>query len=383
MQEVKGFGRENIMITMFKAFGRLSVFGLLLGCVASFAVTYEGEDVTKRFERAGKDLAGTSEFSTTIETKVYRVTTEWRMQPHWEYQCSGDTVPGNGSTGNWHGLFDLYVPDSERASRLAAAVKGIGVRTAKWLIDDGQFRTRPYSWSAFSRIVNQADKDFNTGFSYEVLVKFGKENQKNLGYMIEGENCKWVLVEKMVLVPVKQFHHSEVRQFIVKINGAPLLGLEKEIFTVSFDGFENSLSINSNYNKYDTDVSKFGDKIVYTLEGQRKRIRPSNSLSLRATYADAKVALNVADAAFDKDVNGARIVTVEVYLDKRGWRGDQLLASFEKQLDSNSATTKFDDVGVAIEPGSKLRFKYSVRYSGSQYHSGEASAALDYKIQLN
>ena len=187
------------------------------------AQTYEGTTVHKKISRSGLNIDGLSEYDFSLSSDVYRVTSELRWVEERVWECEDD-ASGDGSTGNWHGFFN--VPKEQKAQALSS---------------------KPRSWRAFAKVINDADDRYETGFSYEVLGKFKKENMSNLGYLVEGK-CGYVTKRVFRRIPVRKFHHTEQQDFLVTITNAPLLSGEKESFRIVYDGFESRIVVDTSYN---------------------------------------------------------------------------------------------------------------------------------------
>lgn len=357
--------------------GLLAVVALFVS-VAANAATYEGETVTKVFGRVGKDLNGAARLSTTLDARIYRVSTKMQWVDEWVFECEDDLF-SDGSRGDWKGFFSARRAD--KPARLAAAIQGVGLSTAEMLVEDGYFRHKPRSWREFVRSIEDADDTYQTGFSYEVLVTYKKNNLINLGYLVEGQ-CGYVIKKRLRRVPVKVFHRSESRSYEIRINNAPLLTAEKESFTVSFDGFDDSIHFRSAYNDYQVDRWTTNDKVVFELTGSRKLVRPDNTLSATASSSTGKLQVRVSDAAFDKDVlrGTTRTIVGKVYVDRSGWKSNKHIADFAQPLNNDSATTLIEDLGVQV-PQERILIVYSIQHQGSRYYSSEPSFTK--KLRLN
>jgi hypothetical protein len=357
----------------------LALMGLVVGGLAS-AATFEGTHVSQVVERVGKDLKGEASRSFSLTSEIFRVTVRREIVPELVWDCE-DSEPADGTKGDWKGFFEAKKED--KPYRLADAVKGIGVETARRLIDDGYFSNKPRSWKEFKHRMTEADAEYQTGFSNEVIVKFGKENAVNLGYIVEGQcGYKTILVER--LVPVRTFVRNETRQYQVRILNAPLLTGEVEKLTVSFDGVEDSINANSYYNDYKVDRWNQSGTVVFDLTGVRKQVRPENTLNLTASVTAGNLAVNVADAAFDAEVAAQeeRFVVGQVLLDKRSWKSNVNLGSFEKPLSKTSSVTTIADLGIQVPADANLLINYQIRVGASRYHNGEASTSKKLKLKL-
>lgn len=366
-------------------FKSLALVGMWFATIAT-AATFEGTQVSKIVERTGKNLRGEASATFQLASEIFRVTVKREVVAETVWTCEND-VPADGKGGDWKGFFSATKED--KPYRLAEAIKGIGVETARRLVNDGFFDSKPRSWADFKKKVQEADNEFQTGFSYDVIVKFGKENMINLGYLVEGQcGYKTEMVER--LVPVRTFVRNEVRQYQVRINNAPLLNGESEKITVSFDGVEDSINVNSYYNDYKIDRWNQNGQVVFDLAGVRKQVRPANDLNVTANVANGKLELSVTNTAFDAEVAAMEDMTIvgKVEIDKGSWKNTFSrqstldLGTFEKALSKTSSETNVGDVGVQIPAGTNVTVSYEVRVNGSRFHSNEKSSSKKLKLKL-
>ena len=367
---------------MIKNFGQtLKVFSLVslfvFASVAS-AATYEGETVSKVVNRSGKNLNGSTVQSLSITSDIYRVSLEWRWVDEVVFDCEDDLL-SDGTSGDWKGFFNA--PKEDKAARLAAAIKGVGISTAERLLEDGVFSNKPRSWRQFADRIERASEDYGTGFGYQVLVEFKKENMINLGYLVEGQ-CGTKVVSVRKLVPVKNYYRTESKDFEIRIKNAPLLRGEQERITISFDGFDDKIYVSSDYNSYVFDRWENNNKVVYELDGTRLQVRPANSLEVTRDSITGTLKLKVVDSAFDSDLGHRRVIVGKVELDKSGWKKNVLLGSIAPTvLDTDDAVSVID-TGVVVEAGSSIIVRYSIRYEDSQYYNSDESSSKKLKLKL-
>ena len=360
-----------------QVFKSLTLAGLFLSVLASAAV-FEGTPVSKVLDRSGKNLQGDGNSPFTLTSEFYRVTTRREVVPELVWECEDDQ-PGEGK-GDWKGFFEAKKDD--KPHRLAEAIRGVGVETARRLIADGYFSNKPRSWKEFKQRMNDADAEYQTGFSKEVIVTYGKENAINLGYIVEGQ-CEFKTVMVEHIVPVRTFVRNETRSYQIRIQNAPLLTGESEKITVTFDGVEDSIYANSYYNDYKVDRWTQNDTVVFDLAGSRKQVRPDNTLTLTANVSGGNLAVQVADAAFDPDLGEDRHVVGKVQIDNRAWSSNKELASFDRPLSKTSSVTTLSDLGIQIPEKTNILIYYEIRIGSSRYHSGESSTQKKLKLKLN
>jgi len=345
----------------------------------AFAQSYEGTTVSKTFKRSGKILGEQTEHDTVLASDIYKITSEYRWVEEKVWECDGDG-DGDGTTGDWKGFFN--VPKDRKAGALADAIRGVGLSTAKRLVEDRYFNSKPRSWSAFSSVIKRADDQYKTGFSYEVLGKYKKDNMTNLGYIVEGE-CRWVTKREFRRVPVKRFHHVEKREFAVVVNDAVLLSGEEESFKVVFDGFETDLRIYSKYNSFEINRFEESGRVVYELTGTRKRVDPSNNMELVAERDDRKLILTVSNPNFDPEVDEDADVYIEGEVKKDGFLFfNKPLAKFKARLNKENSTTVIDNIQASVKRGMKILVNYRIRYYNSKYYTDDQSRKETYKTKL-
>jgi hypothetical protein len=356
----------------------LALMSWLVGGLAS-AASFEGTQVTRTLVRSGKNLKGEARETFSLTSEIYRVAVRREVVAERVWDCEDD-VPADGTRGDWKGFFNATKED--KPYRLAEAVRGIGVETARRLVEDNYFNSKPRSWSEFKKRLWDADQEYQTGFYHDAVVTYGQENALNLGYIVEGQcGYKTVLVERFV--PVRTFVRNEVRQYQVRVQNAPLLVDESEKITITFDGVEDSIYVSSPYNDYK--VERWNDQgtVVFDLAGARKQVRPGNSLSLNASVNGGKLSVSVADSAFDAEVQEDRFLVGKVQVDRGGWRGNLDVGTFEKPLSKDSSQTVITDVGLEIPANQNLVIYYELRIGSSRYHNGQASSSKKLKLKRN
>ena len=250
-------------------------------------------------------------------------------------------------------------------------------------MDDNTFSNKPRSWTEFKNRIKQADDRYETGFSYDVLVTFKKENMTNLGYLTEGQ-CGYKIVWNWVTVPVKKFHHDETRNFEVRLAGGPLLSNEKESISVSFDGLEEIVYISSNYNTYVYRKSDLNGTVLVDLQGTRKQVRTVNDVNLTASVANDRLLVNLSDTTFDSDLAALedKFVTIKVVVDNGWFHKVTDLGSFEKPLSKTSSVTDVGDLGIVVPAKKNLIITHRVRISGSKFHTGDLTSEKKLKLKL-
>lgn len=358
--------------------------------------------ITSQIDRiTDKQVFGPVEKTRTIEFEDYRQV--WGTKTR--IVC--DDVGFNGKMGK--GLDAFYqAPKSEKAKALDDAVKGIGLESAKILIKRGYFgggRKKPANWAEFSEIIESATLENAElrNLSYEVLDKYGTENQENLGYYSRKycrvERYPALVWEKFMNQREERYVENEWRtveqrdpfktvskEFTVQGTGGKLLKGESETITVNFDGMTYSLPTQglSRYNTY-TVKRAFEDnatgKVTFVLEGQRKAITPDNTLSVSPRLgSDAK--LKVTDSGFDRDGSGQGIIHYKVMqrtpssrLFGFGGPKDEVLSEGSAPLSLDSDTT---EVPLKVSRGkdTQVWVEYSLQRTDTQFYNTNQSETI-------
>lgn len=338
----------------------------------SYANSYEGEARSGVIERTGKDLRNFSMFDVDVVAPVSRVTTrlEYVSKPVLSLICS--TIPSDGK-GDWKGFFNA--PKSEKAARLADAIKGVGMNTAQRLVADGFFNRKPRTWDEFRDVILSADRVYHIGLSNQVLVTYGRENAQNLGYY-SAQTCREELTYQNVWEQVtdRVFSHNVTKHFHVEIEGANLLRGERETLTATFDGFADSLSISSGLNSYTVMRADQGGTVLYHLLATRILVTPANTLTVIPSNDGGEMALKVIDAAFDAETareSGTPIAIITIQKKRKLWF-DQTIATIEKELSTASEATLIQ-TGVRPQSGADYYVKVQLKRVGSRFHNGNSS----------
>lgn len=356
----------------------LTIFSLLLS-VPALATIYSGESATHVLERKGKNLQGTESFTVTLSPRIFRVQTQKQLVDEMDFgKCEKRNV--KDAAGDWNGLFTA--PFGEKAARLAASVKGLTLSTATKLIHEGYFAVRPESWFDFAFSLTQADEDYQSGFPFDVLVTFKKDNMIRLGYMKEDE-CDFEIKQVYRRVPVKRLERTAELNFSVQVKGAPLLASETETLQLLTDGFTHNLFVSSHYNDYE--VTKTTDKGVvrFVVQGTRKLVRPANLLHAKAFRYKGRLQLSIKDGAFDREAseNVARFVVGKVYEKGPGWTRAKEVGQLRERLEPEVDVTFLSDVGIALKANRHYRITYAVRYENSRYVSPVPSIRRNVRLR--
>ncbi len=288
-------------------------------------------------------------------------------------KCTGGS-PGDGSKGDWKGFFNAKKED--KAAALAAAVKGIGLSTAKKIMKDGRyFQSKPESWEQFHKMIFDIQDDLKLPVVSEVLGEYGKENERNLGYVPEGGTCEDIYEDRTFL----DFRMTPVRIGDVKkdveinIDGAPLLSGESENYQVVL-GLDNHGQVEVNLTPPDyfntlgleSKTDRAG-QTTFDLKGSRNQIRPSaDFVQVTPRVVDGKLKYQIVNNQPDSEG------TVQVSVKSSVKKG-----LFKSSAGSADITLKGNDEvydsGATGTDGKKVYYTYDVQVSGSPYFSNTKS----------
>lgn len=449
-----------------KAFASICL-GLVVSLVTHAAdVRYEGEMVSEKIVRSGKDLDGIHHESRNLRTNVYRI----YSRVNWSYETMPvprcRAIPGNGN-GDWKGFWEASSND-DKAMRLTAAIKGIEENGGRQIVRDGYFRTKPRSWREFQEEIRRADnqpdslgytrtvletygdlnrrnlgyvdhepdssgngdwrgywdashqerprrlaqavrglgeaaaravvnsgalsqvprnwRDFadrimeadrraEMGFSYEVLVRYGRENATSLGYY-DSNGCSFETssVRLMKVETVRELDHRAEQALEFNVESAPLLSGESESFTLSFNGFDSNLNIDSSFYTYKVDrKTDSSGALVFSARGTRRSVTPQNSVVAIPRNVSGHLHFDLSDAAFDAEASslmGELVVKMEFYQSR--FLFDKKIGETEVRLPAGTASLHVD-AGVVPEKGAKIYADYSVRRLGSNLFNNQSS----------
>ena len=217
------------------------------------------------------------------------------------YSC--EDTEANGSKGDWNDFYN--VSPSQKADRLAQSIKGVGEKTAPYLVP--YFSAgKPHSWSAFSSLILKASREMekegiNAGWASQVLYRYKQENIKNLGYL--AANCD-------ATVKVYTYSNREkIRDLTalvkVKVQNLSLLPGETEKMSVSYDGKRVTASARSTYNEISSKVSysDYGNRYdtsatVMLIGNSRRQVTPENLIDSSRSNISNDGTLTLAHPAY-------------------------------------------------------------------------------------
>ncbi len=355
----------------------VSLVALTFGALSFnvFADRFEGIQKQTTISRSGKLIQDSDVVTAEVSTMLYKIEEKLvlSLEPVEEIECT--TEPGEGR-GDWKGFFEAR--GSEKAKALSKAIKGVGPVFAEKLVEGKYFNKKPRSWSDFSAVIKRADENIGGGLAYRVLSQYRDENIVNLGYYSETDCTRTVTYETVLkIVEEKVPYRTVTKQFIVEIEESALLTGESEKFIFTFNGFEDSVSISSDYNSYQIKrVSSSSDRVIYAALGSRLQVTPENTLNAYITTArSGNLSVTFEDVAFDSDlVREMGDIEVEVNIFKnRNWWFDKNIGSFTKRLSfTDKDPIEFENL-MQINPGTKVYIQYRIKRLGSKFFNNRFS----------
>lgn len=297
----------------------------------------------------------------------------------------GAIVRENAGNGRLQELFDLGITPEHRAKRIEKLITGVTPAIAKVLsrtiIVFASNNGIPSNWKQFAAMMKDArDTNNISDFDYrQVVIENEDVNRNALGFELNAEVCRIetsTRYSNVIRDVLRKVTDREVsRQYQIAVNNAPVVGGEEEVFTVVFDGFsEPVLNAPSRLNSYRISQTIDNGVIKFQLDGNRNKVRPSNSLVVKLKV-DGKIStLNIQDTNFNSRVSSKVKVKVMFYND-RFLASSKLLGTETYELTDGSLRTI-----VAAIRDKKVDFvKVFMMYENSPYYSDEYSDEIKAK----
>lgn len=374
---------------MKKLFVLLSVAFGLVSAPATFAQKPQLRVVPKTvtIEASASDNGQTQIIETDVEIRQIYVDYVKRTGTCKTVDCD-DT--GDGSKGDWKKFWEAK--KSQKPAELAKAIKGIGETTAERILEAGYFKSKPRSWRAFSREINDAQDDLKRdGYSYNfasaVLEQYGYDNSVNLGYST-ANSCTVREYPCTVWDEVlKESHYKYVPvKARFKATRMVLQSFETEKFALTFSTIPEDTEVEmanwgtSAHNKYNlqTMVDTNGNAYI-TAEGMGriKNAVPASavtSASLTRTADGFLFNVKVDPKYLPREDAGSKLV-ISYEVCNTSWIG----TCYEVVREAKSAYLNAANNNLKFSDGKyKSRSKYFVRYriarTDSKYYSNKYSS---------
>jgi len=241
--------------------------------------TTDSKDIAKVCGHAPDTHVSVGSNQYVLTSQKDRVSTVTVIYPDYG-EC--EATESDGRTGDWKGYYNA--PADERATRLAAAVKGVGKNTAPYLVPYFN-QGKPRSWRQFSDLITTAANEMEAKYSIDkgwtknVLVEFKADNIVNLGYVVGS--CQPTTHQETYEVREHLGTVSAIVEASVESGAAKLLPGECESFGITFNGTEVAAKVDSAYNTYGYNVNydamtadySQGRKITLKIVG-KQRLQP-------------------------------------------------------------------------------------------------------------
>jgi hypothetical protein len=286
------------------------------------------------------------------------------------YSCESNE--GDGKGGDWGGFYDR---SGDKASQLASAIKGVGKKTAPYLVPYFQ-RGKPRSWRAFSDLITSSAREIqdregvNPSWAGNVLKQYKQDNMKSLGYL-SSSDCSITGYNEETYED-RDFIRSLTALIDAKVGGGKLLPGECDGYRITWDGRSIVGTASSDTNRYDASVT-YGNsnganqvRASVSFSGVRKVVAPSRLVETQGSTAvvnNGGVQLTIQNAAlydmsqvpeFKKACKLSATVKISARkTTKLGsiWpsKKSAVLKTATFPLDGNSGSTSYFASGVAIE----------------------------------
>ena len=289
---------------------------------------------------------------------------------------------GNGRLNN---LFDLGLSPEHRAKRIEKLITGATPRVARALSQSiiifASVNGIPSNWNQFELMMRDAklkgdisERDFQA-----ITIDNEDVNRNALGFDIDAKVCRienQTRYQNVIRVQHRKNLDREVsHNYQINVSGAPLVNGESESFSVYYDGFKApTLGLTDAFNSYRTSQSIEGNTIKFNLEGTRKKVKPTNTLSVKLNRSGKVSTLQIQNTNFNPKV--AQKVTVQVK-----FYNDRFLRS-SKHL--GTETYELTDGNLKVITA-KIRNKevdfvqVSMQVSGSSFFNNEFSDEIKAK----
>jgi hypothetical protein len=357
------------------------------------AVEYRAKPVTLKGEITSTYRGMSQNFEAQVP--VYRVDTYYVPQQTSCSRVDCSNASGDGSTGDWKNFFNVAKP--QKAAALAAAIKGIGERTAVLVIEQGFFASKPRSWRDFGSEINSAQRrlesmGYQGKFADLVLNQYGNENARNLGYYVEN-SCQVVTYPCTVMTEVERetFVYNLERHVEVTTRGAVLQNFETDRYTIRV-GFEPSaveVDPSNDYNTYSVRMTQVSQRDTKVDLVATKR----NLISFPESAASGTLSLSGDGMVFSgsvqpqylpagDDSNSRLVLTYKVCSTNLfGGCGKEMIDWTQVPVTDSHFTVSIP--GSALRKGKKHKVWYKFTRTGSKYYSANGSEQKTSAVDFN
>lgn len=275
---------------------------LVLAMSGNFAfaqeVYWKKQDVTVQVtSQSGKDFSYNQIFHRMVLTHNY-YECGYYQEPEvvirpgtcYEVICQG----GAGRSPAWDAFYSAR--KEEKATKLAAAIKGVGKASAESLVQANYFYSKPRSWEAFKAEINRAAQSgvITQQVKALVLSTYRNDNISNLGYASGSCTYTPYACDEVVVIregqyvsrtcddPRETVIDSKQMNYSIRVDNSVLLPSEVEKLNLSLSGQASESNLKSSiYNNYSLQiVGQNESSTQLILSGVSRRLvnLPSDSL---------------------------------------------------------------------------------------------------------
>lgn len=271
--------------------------------------------------------------------------------------CRDVTTGGAGQSLLWNAFYSA--PKEQKATKLADAIAGVGVPTAKKLVAGGYFHSKPRSWQAFEDEIRRAKNagTIDKQIEYEVLYNHRNKNMENLGYDTQTSGvCAYERQDYYYPVPSIEYRDEwvtrmeprrdvisvENREYNVNISGSRLQTFESEMMILSFDHDSNQVTVgHTEFNNYS--VSMDGNSIVIRGVSRKNINLPSavfaGSAVLEKSGGSARFSTPINRQYLPKSGEGELVIRMVVRSCKKGSFGSCAVFGKDEREEFNVVQT--------------------------------------------
>lgn len=357
------------------------------------ATEYRAKPVTLKGEISSTYRGMTQNFEAQVP--VYRVDTYYVPQQTSCSRVDCSNSSGDGSTGDWKNFYSVSKP--QKPTAMAAAIKGIGERTASLIVEQGFFASKPRSWRAFGDEINAAQRrlqsqGYQGQFADLVLGQFGNENARNLGYYVEN-SCQIVTYPCTILNEVERetFAYNLVRNVEVSSRGAVLQNFERDRYSirVGFEPGDVQVTPSNDYNTYSVRMTQLSQRdIKIDLVATKRNLvafpeeAASGSLSLSGNGMVFSGAVQPQYLPSGDDSNSRLVLSYKVCSTNLfGGCGKELLDW--TQVPVTGSHFSVDVPGSVLRKGKKHKVWYKFTRTGSKYYSPNGAEQKTSAVDFN
>ncbi|MEC9282792.1 MAG: hypothetical protein VX642_08770 [Bdellovibrionota bacterium] len=356
------------------------------------AIIYKDSSATTYFQ--GPTEGETFTGSVDLELKRYGVFIDYEpvVVEVYDYVCPKQYYGNN--KGDWKGYFN--VTKSQKASALAAAVKGIGKGYAPHLVEDRSFlRRKPSTWSEFMRELYDAQERNPKALRGLVanVRKYEADNKQNLGFTVDSsyqQSCSYEVVDTYrdyQEVTKERFLNSMLLTVDLSLEGALLLEGESQQLTVNFheirDGEAPRYSISVPYGSKNKVVNVVNtgsvDSPSLVAQFARNPVTPSVSSAAVQVYkaTGMRLGVKILDRLASRGDKYAGLMEVKMVLKRyRSLWFDEEIEEVSLSVPANQSEMVYE-FSKELKSGEEYYVNYEIRRLRSPLYNTRFSSSTD------